>query len=154
MSKKKMRLIIRKFCLTFTIILCLIFLGDTTSSNIHRKEHDTVIISLNNKDHQLKTENNATVKALYQRLPLRMNMHDLNGNEKYYNLPKKLPSNDKKIKNIKKGDVLLYNSNCIVIFYKDIKTSYKYTRIGHIKDFSKLATNFSADDITVVIKKQ
>ena len=33
---------------------------------------------------------------------------------------------------IKAGDIMLYGSNCIVVFYKSFDTTYKYTRIGRI----------------------
>ena len=39
---------------------------------------------------------------------------------------------------INKGDVMLYQDNCLVIFYKSFSSSYSYTKIGHIKDTSEL----------------
>jgi len=35
---------------------------------------------------------NASVQALLAKMPLTINMSELNGNEKYYNLPDKLPA--------------------------------------------------------------
>lgn len=39
---------------------------------------------------------------------------------------------------IEAGDVMLYQSSCIVIFYETFPTNYSYTRIGKIEDSQKL----------------
>ncbi len=51
-------------------------------------------------------------------MPLTLNISDLNGSEKYYNLSDTLPVNSEKAGNIKKGNIMLYGNNCIVIFYE------------------------------------
>ena len=61
-------------------------------------------------------------------------MSELNGNEKYKYLSYELPTNKKKVKRIKAGDIMLYGSDCLVVFYKSHKTSYKYTKVGHINN--------------------
>ena len=52
-------------------------------------------IEINNKEYQVNLENNETVAALIELLPLEVNMKELNGNEKYYYLDESLPSNSK-----------------------------------------------------------
>lgn len=66
-------------------------------------------------------------------------MQELNGNEKFYDLPKDLPTNPKQVTEIKKGDLMLFGSNCLVLFYENFKTSYSYTRLGRIVDFEQIA---------------
>ena len=51
---------------------------------------------------------------------------------------------------INKGDVYLYNNNCLVIFYKSFTTSYSYTYIGHINDLADLDNN----SVLVKIEKE
>lgn len=46
--------------------------------------------------------------------------------------------NPRNVKNIQKGDVMLYENNCLVIFYKSFTTSYEYTKIGHIDNLEDL----------------
>lgn len=91
-------------------------------------------IQIDNKTFTVIVENNKTVKELYQKLPITLTMSDLNNNEKYCYLDFTLPTDSKSVKNIKKSDVMLFGSNCLVIFYKNFKTSYSYTKIGHIEN--------------------
>lgn len=115
---------------------------------------DRIVLSYKGHNYQVKTENNKTVKALSTRLPLTMKMKELNGNERYHYLKKRLPSNDKAVHYIHQGDVMLYNSNCIVVFYKSFKTSYKYTRIGHIENFSSAANKLGKGNVTITLKNK
>jgi hypothetical protein len=65
---------------------------------------------------------NATVQALTDKLPMTLEMEELNGNEKYYYFPDSLPSDSQRVGSIKAGDVMLFGSDCLVIFYKDFST--------------------------------
>jgi hypothetical protein len=77
-------------------------------------------------------EINATAQAFIDRLPLTLTMADLNNNEKYFDLTEGLPSNASNPGTIQNGDLMLYGSNTLVLFYKGFSTSYNYTRIGKI----------------------
>ena len=90
---------------------------------------------INGHSYALQTANNQTSRAFVKKLPLSMKMKELNGNEKYHYLASKLPANDHQVHQIHKGDVMLYQSRCIVVFYKSFKTDYAYTKIGHLQGF-------------------
>ena len=107
------------------------------SSNI-KKEINTMKVIINKKEYIINLEDNETVKSFISSLPQELNMNELNGNEKYIYLDKSLPTNSENIKRIKAGDVMLYGSNCLVIFYKSFNTSYSYTKIGHIDNLPDL----------------
>lgn len=77
-------------------------------------------------------EQNSTAEAFRALLPLNLEMRELNGNEKYHNLLQSLPTNRKSVGTIHAGDIMLYNDNCVVVFYKTFETSYSYSPIGHI----------------------
>lgn len=108
-------------------------------------------IQIDNKTFTVIVENNKTVKELYQKLPMTLTMSDLNNNEKYCYLDFTLPADPKSVKNIKKGDVMLFGNNCLVIFYKSFTASYSYTRIGHIENLAEIETILGKKDIKVIL---
>ena len=95
------------------------------------------------------TEDNETVRALGGRFPLKLKMADLNGNEKYAYLSETLPAKPESVGRIKAGDVMLFGDNCLVVFYKDFETSYRYTRIGHIGNSTLLTEALGSGDVEV-----
>jgi len=76
-------------------------------------------------------------------------MRELNGNEKYFDLPNNLPTNASNPGTIQTGDLMLYGSNTLVLFYKTFSTSYNYTRLARIDNSSGLATALGSGNITV-----
>lgn len=82
---------------------------------------------------------NATGRAFAEMLPLTLYMAELNGNEKYADLPKTLPANAIRSETIRKGDLMLYGSKTLVIFYKTFASPYSYSRIGRVADPAGLA---------------
>lgn len=93
--------------------------------------------------------NNATVNAFKTRLPMTINMRELNGNEKYFDLPDNLPANASNPGTIQTGDLMLYGSNTLVLFYKSFPTSYSYTPMGRIDNISGLTAALGSGNITV-----
>jgi hypothetical protein len=65
-------------------------------------------------------------------------MNDLNSNEKEADLPKALTTDTYRPATIKNGDLMLWGSRTMVMFYKTFNTSYSYTRIGHIEEAADL----------------
>ncbi|MBO7431265.1 MAG: hypothetical protein J6U02_00015 [Elusimicrobia bacterium] len=108
-------------------------------------------IQIDNKTFTVIVENNKTVKELYQKLPITLEMSDLNNNEKYCYLDFTLPTDSKSVKNIKKGDVMLFGNSCLVIFYKSFTTSYSYTKIGYIENPADIETALGKKDIKVIL---
>ena len=99
---------------------------------------NSVIIKIDNIEYTLNLEDNETVRSFINLLPIDESMDELNGNEKYVYLDKKLPTNSFSPKQINKGDVMLFGDNCLVVFYKSFDTNYSYTKIGHIGNLGDL----------------
>jgi hypothetical protein len=101
---------------------------------------DKMFVTISGKKYEIKLENNSTVSALMQELPLEVSMSDLNNNEKYVDLDSSLPTNTYSPKHIEAGDVMLFGNNCLVVFYESFDTSYNYTKIGHIDNLPNLGS--------------
>ncbi|UTX49115.1 cyclophilin-like fold protein [Chryseobacterium sp. MA9] len=97
---------------------------------------------------------NSSVKAFKEMLPLTINMSELNNNEKYYDLPNSLPTNSSNPGTIKNGDLMLYGSKTLVLFYKTISTSYSYTKLGSIDDPAGLVTALETANVTVTFEME
>lgn len=95
-------------------------------------------ILINNNEYIASLEDNETVQAFAGLLPKNFEMKELNGNEKYFYMDDSLPTNSYNPQKIEVGDIMLYNDNCLVIFYKLFETSYSYTKIGHIDNLPNL----------------
>jgi len=95
---------------------------------------------------------NNSAKAFKEMLPMTINMIELNNNEKYYDLPNSLPTNSSNPQTIKNGDLMLYGSKTLVLFYKTFSTSYSYTRLGKIDDVTGLTTALGSGNVTVTFE--
>ena len=92
-------------------------------------------------------------RAFVAMLPLTLDMAELNGNEKKKELPNPLPSDAKRPGTIRNGDLLLWGSRTVVIFYLTFESPYAYTRLGRVDDPSGLPRSLGRNDVRVVFSK-
>ena len=110
----------------------------------------TIKITVGSKEFKADIEDSETGRAFIAKLPLTLEMSELNGNEKYcYGVS--LPKADKRYDSISAGDLMLYSGNCIVLFYGPAG-GYSYTRIGKLTSTSGLAAALGKGDVTVVFE--
>jgi hypothetical protein len=76
-------------------------------------------------------------------------MNELNGNEKYFNLSGNLPADSRRMGNIRTGDLMLYGSDCLVLFYKSFSSGYSYTPLGSITETTGLAAALGGGSVQV-----
>ena len=95
---------------------------------------------------------NPTTRALLDRLPMTISMGELNSNEKYYYMPESLPTDSQRPGNIHAGDLMLYGSDCLVLFYESFSSGYSYTRLGSIDDPSGLAAALGRGSVNVTFQ--
>ena len=116
------------------------------------KEENTLSITItaNGRNFSATLYDNETAKAFRTRLPLTLDMSELNGNEKYYYLSDSLPTNSSRPSKINNGDIMLYGNSCLVLFYEDFSTSYSYTPIGRIDDPDGLAAALGSENVQVI----
>jgi hypothetical protein len=130
--------------------------NDMTSTPINAPITDSAKLKITIGSHTFNATvyTNATATAFKTKLPLTVNLSDLNGNEKFFNLPDSLPANASNPGTVETGDLMLYGSNTLVLFYKTFSTSYSYTRIGRIDNPSGLTTALGSGNVTVTFKLQ
>ena len=95
---------------------------------------------------------NPTTRALLERLPATLSMGELNGNEKYCYLPDSLPTGAQKPGNIHAGDLMLYGSDCLVLFYESFSSGYSYTRLGSVDSPGQLAAALGRGSVDVTFQ--
>ena len=127
--------------------------GSKSVESASSKKTTTVTVKIRRKTFKAEIYKNKTTKKLLKKFPLKLTMEELNGNEKYKYLSFSLPTKEKKVKKIKAGDIMLYGDDCLVIFYKSFKTSYRYTKIGHITNTKGLKRAVGKGSVKVKFKK-
>ncbi|RFM29579.1 cyclophilin-like fold protein [Deminuibacter soli] len=106
-------------------------------------------IKIGNSTFTATLYNNATATAFKSLLPLTVSMIELNGNEKYVDLSRNLPTNASNPGTIQNGDLMLYGSSTLVLFYKTFSTAYSYTNLGRIDDVKGLVAALGAGNVNV-----
>ncbi len=132
----------KKIILLIMILLFICGCQNNNNSKIDIKEDDVVNlnvkITINENTYNILLDDTKTNREFVKLLPLEIKMNELNGNEKYTYLDQSLSTNIYNPKQIMKGDIMLYNNNCLVLFYKNFDTNYSYTKIGHIDNLEDL----------------
>lgn len=128
--------------------------NDNVQNNGEDKDtlSNQIKISIGSSTFTAALTDNAAVAKFKTMLPITVNMTELNGNEKYYRLQTSLPENASDPGTIHTGDLMLWGSNTLVLFYKTFSTSYSYTRLGYIKDTTGLAAAAGAVNVTVTFE--
>lgn len=82
-------------------------------------------------------------------LPMTLDMTDLNGNEKKFDLATELPSNPSRPGTIRNGDLMLWGTRTVVVFYLSFDSPYAYTRLGRVDDPNGLAQALGRNSVRV-----
>ncbi len=122
---------------------------DTNSNNTLNPTGSKMKIKIGNSTFTATLYDNATATAFKALLPMTITMSELNGNEKYFDLAGNLPATATNPGTIQNGDLMLYGSNTLVLFYKSFSTSYRYTKLGRINDTSGLAAALGSGNVPV-----
>ena len=145
------------FCTFFLLTSCAscgkdsIAPGTVNNSNTN-STGSKMKIKIGNQTFTATLYDNATANAFKSMLAMTVNMVELNGNEKYFDLSRSLPANASNPGTIKGGDLMLFGSNTLVLFYKTFSTSYNYTRLGRIDNVTGLADAVGSGNVTVTFE--
>lgn len=97
--------------------------------------------------------NTDAARAFTAWFPLTLDMAEINGNEKYADLPKTLPTDASRPGTIHNGDLMLYGSSTVVVFYESFRSPYSYTCLGRVDDPVELAQVLGRRSVRVVFSK-
>ena len=131
--------------------------ADTESAgeeaNAEGEAETAMKMMINDTEVAVSWENNESVKALNSMAengPVTIRMNAYGGFEQVGPIGETLPANDTSIKT-KAGDIMLYTSDHMVIFYGS--NSWAYTRLGRITDksASELKELLSGAGVTVTV---
>lgn len=123
--------------------------NNTNTENTTPMANGKIKITVNSQTFTATLLDNNSAKAFKEMLPMTINMVELNNNEKYFDLPNSLPTNSSNPQTINNGDLMLYGSKTLVLFYKTFSTSYSYSRLGKIDETTSLATALGSGNVTV-----
>lgn len=98
-------------------------------------------------------DSSPATQAFMALLPLKLNMQELNRNEKYAALPGRLPTDEIIPEQIRAGDLMLYGSNTLVVFYESFSTSYPYTPLGRLNSVTGLKAALGSGAIVVTFEQ-
>jgi len=118
-----------------------------------RQEESRMWMTVGERRFAITLSNNAAARAFAAQLPLTLDMSELNGNEKHAELPKGLPAKASRPGTIRNGDLMLYGTDTLVVFYSTFDSSYSYTRLGRVDDPAGLAQALGRRGVRVLFSK-
>ncbi|EBS6151648.1 hypothetical protein DVG40_22575 [Salmonella enterica subsp. enterica serovar Inganda] len=133
-----------------------VFPAQAEDTAITGKEELMIIeMKIGQRSYDIALDDNPTAQELIQQFPLTLTMQDLNGNEKFADLSDYLIVNHVSPGTLHKGDLMLYGSKTLVLFYKTFQSSYRYTPIGKVvaPDTLQDAVGHSSVKVSFTMKK-
>ena len=129
----------------------------TTDNTVAKEEQKTMLqMKIGETKVSVSWEDNdsvAALKELCKDAPLTIQMSMYGGFEQVGSIGTRLPSNDAQT-TTSAGDIVLYSSNQVVVFYGS--NSWAYTRLGHItdQDAAGMASLLSNGNVTITISME
>ena len=110
-----------------------------------------ILITVGSTTFPAKLYDNPTTRALLAQFPLKLTMSELNGREKYYHLPNKLPAERTETPaTIQAGEIMLWSSDSLVLFYNTFSNTYGgYVKLGYVEDVTGLTTALGSGSVQV-----
>jgi hypothetical protein len=96
----------------------------------------------------------AAARAFTALLPLTLDMSDLNDNEKKACLPRALPTSESRPGTIRSGDLMLYGTSTLVVFYSTFDSPYSYTRLGRVDETAGLVEALGRDTARIAFSNE
>lgn len=127
--------------------------SSTTAAATVQSEESRMWMTVGERRFAITLADTEAARAFAAMLPLSIDMADLHRNEKYADLPQSLPTNASRPGTIHNGDLMLYGSRTLVVFYLTFNSSYSYTRLGRVDDPSDLAQVLGRGGVRIEFSK-
>lgn len=101
-------------------------------------EMTPIQLIINGQEFEAQLNDNEAARQFTEMLPMQLDMEDLHDNEKYFYFSDDFDTADEELKEIHAGDLLIYDSKCLVLPYESFETTYQYTTLGKISDTAGL----------------
>lgn len=121
----------------------------TAAENTVKYRGNTMNITIGQSTFSTELADTKAAQELTALLPLTLEMQDHLSNEKFAELPKALSRNDQAVGHIEAGDIMLWGGNTLVVFYESFQSSYRYTKLGKIKNTAQLKNAVGAGKVTM-----
>jgi hypothetical protein len=139
--------------LTVTLAAASLYPGARQGSERDKSMDNKITIRIGDgKAFAATLSDNATAAAFKKLLPLSLKMTALNGNEKFAQLSASVPTQASTPLTIQTGDLMMYGSSTLVLFYKSFRTTYSYTSIGRVDDPAGLEAALRSRNIDVTFE--
>lgn len=120
--------------------------------NAEENKEIPIMVTVGNEQFSAYLYDNEASRTLTEQFPITLDMRELNGNEKYYYMDTEFPTDTEDIESIHVGDLMLYGSNCLVLFYEDFNTTYSYTKLGYLEQPEGLEEALGNGNVSVTFE--
>lgn len=138
--------------LTVTLASASQYQAGREGSGRDKSTDNRITVRIGNTAFAATLTDNATAAAFKKLLPLSLTMTELNGNEKFARLSVSVPTQASTPPAIRTGDLMMYGSSTLVLFYKSFRTTYSYTNIGRIDDTAGLEAALGSGNVDVTFE--
>ncbi len=142
--------------LTITLLISILYSSASSCDNNNNSDNTMASTKINikvgSKTFTATLLDNNAAQAFKKMLPMTISMTEMNQDEKYFYLSKSLPTHASNPGTTKKGDLMLFGSRTLVLFYKTRSTSYSYTKLGVVDDVTGLAEALGSGNVTVKLE--
>ena len=131
------------------LLLSIFMLPNAAAENTVKYRGNTMNITIGQSTFSTELADTKAAQELTALLPLTLEMQDHLSNEKFAELPKALSRNDQAVGRIVAGDIMLWGGITLVVFYESFQSSYRYTKLGKIKNTAQLKNAVGAGKVTM-----
>ena len=132
-----------------SLLLSIFMIPNAAAENTVKYRGNTMNITIGQSTFSAELADTKAAQELTALLPLTLEMQDHLSNEKFAELPKALSRNDQAVGRIEAGDIMLWGGNTLVVFYESFQSSYRYTKLGKIKNTAQLKKVVGAGKVTM-----